>query len=445
MKLGTLIAAALVASVLAAGCSKNDTTPTNPSCTTTAGAPSTSAFAASGGSGTIAVTASATSCTWTATSNATFITITQGTSGTGNGSVTFTVAANTGAARTGNLTVAGSTVAISQAAAAVTTPVTLAAPVARSPIGGATVDTARPPLTVDNAAATGSPGAVTYRFEVSDQSSFPNDAARTFSVDGVAQGGSQTTGTIPRDLGPSVLWYWRARATSGTVTSDYSAVETFRTAGACAYTVSPTTVNAGGGTSTVTVTVTTTAACAWTAASNASFITISSGASGTGSGTVTLAVAGNSGATRSGTVTIAGQTVTINQSGGSIVAQFNLIDPSTQPGPTTSCLIKSISSQPTTCRLESTSFTLGTTSIVGYAWTVKYTYGGVDKQVTQDSASPTLSFSDTCGATGSAADGPSTPLNVTLIVTDSAGNQVTVTSGTGGQPALTLRLFSCGI
>ena len=66
------------------------------------------------GGGTVTVTNGA-SCAWTATSNATWITIASGASGTGNGTVTFSVAANSGVARTGTLTIAGGTFTVTQA------------------------------------------------------------------------------------------------------------------------------------------------------------------------------------------------------------------------------------------------------------------------------------------------------------------------------------------
>jgi hypothetical protein len=47
--------------------------------------------------------------------------------------------------------------------------------------------------------------------------------------------------------------------------------------------------------------------------SNVSWISITSGPGGVDSGTVTFTVATNTGATRTGTLTIAGQTVTVNQ------------------------------------------------------------------------------------------------------------------------------------
>ncbi len=55
--------------------------------------------------------------------------------------------------------------------------------------------------------------------------------------------------------------------------------------------------------------------CNWTASSNSSWLTITSGASGTGNGTVNFNIAANAGASRVGTLTVAGQTFTVNQAG----------------------------------------------------------------------------------------------------------------------------------
>src|SRR5207244_12688899 len=57
-------------------------------------------------------------CPWTAASNnGDWLTVTSGSSGTGNGSVTFSAAANSGAARSGTLTIGGQTFTVMQAAA----------------------------------------------------------------------------------------------------------------------------------------------------------------------------------------------------------------------------------------------------------------------------------------------------------------------------------------
>ncbi len=77
--------------------------------------PGGQSFAASGGTGTVAVTA-ASGCGWSATSSEPWITITSGASGSGNGSVGFTVAANAiTAQRVGTLVVAGHSFTVTQA------------------------------------------------------------------------------------------------------------------------------------------------------------------------------------------------------------------------------------------------------------------------------------------------------------------------------------------
>jgi Putative binding domain, N-terminal len=72
-------------------------------------------FARDGGTGMVAVTASA-GCAWTAESNASWITVTAGTPGTGDGTVTFSVAPYTGKPknRNGTITIAGQTFSVRQ-------------------------------------------------------------------------------------------------------------------------------------------------------------------------------------------------------------------------------------------------------------------------------------------------------------------------------------------
>ena len=433
----------------ATGCAKNDTgaTPTTPSCTVTAGAISASTFGTAGGTGSVPITAG-TGCAWTATSSATFVTITAGASGSGSGTTSFTVAANSGAARTATLTIAGTTFTVAQSAVAATlSPGVLSAPTVISPVSGPQVTSTRPTLTVNNATASGTVGTVTYRFEVSDLPTFPNDAARTFAVDGVAQGSNGATASaVNRDLGPDVLWYWHARATDGTVTSAYSATETFRTPpapGACTFSTSPSTASIGSSGGTVTITVTTGSTCVWTATSNVSVITVTAGATGTGSGTVTATVASNTGSSRSGTLTVAGQTLGIDQSAaavGGIAASFRMFDPALSANPTTECRITS--GLATICSFASTSFPLGTNGLVTFSWSAQWTDGTAQTR-TQLGTSSTFSFTWTCGGPNSTDDGVARPLTVTLAVTDTTANTVTVTSGSGSQPPLFIRLFKC--
>jgi hypothetical protein len=164
-------------------------------------APASQSFPSGGGSGSVAVTAPA-GCPWSAASGASWVTVTSGASGVGNGTVTYSVAPNSGASpQSATLTIAGQTFTVNEAA------------------------------------------------------------------------------------------------------------------GSCSGTLTPTGkgFTPQGGSSSVAVT----ASCAWTAASGASWITITAGGSGTGNGTVFYSVAANATASsRVGTLSIAGQTLTVMQAGG---------------------------------------------------------------------------------------------------------------------------------
>ena len=63
-------------------------------------------FPSGGGTGTVNVTTTS-ACSWLASSNAPWISITSGTTGSGNGTVTYSVAPNTSAARSGTMLIAG--------------------------------------------------------------------------------------------------------------------------------------------------------------------------------------------------------------------------------------------------------------------------------------------------------------------------------------------------
>ena len=84
-------------------------------------------------------------------------------------------------------------------------------------------------------------------------------------------------------------------------------------ASGCNYQVNPTSFNVGppGGTRSATVTVG--AGCTWTVTTNVTWITVTNGVSGTGSGSTEFVITPNIGGSRTGTVTVAGQTVTVNQ------------------------------------------------------------------------------------------------------------------------------------
>ena len=85
---------------------------------------------------------------------------------------------------------------------------------------------------------------------------------------------------------------------------------------ACSFTLSTLTQNnvptAG---SSLTMSVTDANFCAWSAVSNATWLHVTSGALNSDSGSVAYTVDANTGAPRSGTISIAGQTLTVNQNG----------------------------------------------------------------------------------------------------------------------------------
>jgi len=88
-----------------------------PTCGNTVLNPEDQSITSSGGASIVSVAASG-ACSWQATSNASWITITSGSSGTGVGTVSYTVSANTNAlTRTGTITISGHTFTVIQAGA----------------------------------------------------------------------------------------------------------------------------------------------------------------------------------------------------------------------------------------------------------------------------------------------------------------------------------------
>ena len=86
----------------------------------------------------------------------------------------------------------------------------------------------------------------------------------------------------------------------------------------CVYTLTPTAFTVPSTSGTRTIGIVTGTQCSWTAVSAANWITISSGASGTGFGWTTISIEPNTSAgPRTGTLMVAGQTVSVSQEGGS--------------------------------------------------------------------------------------------------------------------------------
>jgi len=252
-------------------------------CSYTVGPPtSPQSIGVEGGTGSITVTAGA-GCTWTAVSNNTpWLTVTSGSSGTGNGSVGYSVTpTNSTSIRSGTLTIAGSTFTFNQTACSYTlTPTSTSVPVA----GGTgsfsmTTGSACPWTAVSNA------GWIT----VTSGGSGPGSKTVNFSA-GANNGGARA-GTI--SLGGKT----------------FTVNET-----ACSYSVTPASLNVAYAATTGTFTVTTSASCAWGASSSVAWVTL--GAGGTGTGTVSYALTANSTASlRTTNLTVAGQAIGVSQAG----------------------------------------------------------------------------------------------------------------------------------
>jgi BACON domain-containing protein/all-beta uncharacterized protein len=84
----------------------------------------------------------------------------------------------------------------------------------------------------------------------------------------------------------------------------------------CSYSLSPSSLNFGASGGAGSVNVSTTSQCTWTAVSDRGWMSITSGANGTGNGAVNVSVSANSSeASRTGTLTIAGQSVSVQEDG----------------------------------------------------------------------------------------------------------------------------------
>jgi hypothetical protein len=216
----------------------------------------------------------------------------------------------------------------------------------------------------------------------------------------------------------------------------------------CSYRLTPERIASGSGSSSQTLEIRPTPAsvpdCAWTARSTASWLTISSGfTAGVGFTNVPYTIAqNNSNNARTAYIEVAWQggssRLQVDQAGTPFQAAFTMVDPFRSSSVTTECWFRSSS---TPCNFSATANLPGPGAYT-YAWTATYVTGST-RTVTQSSSSSTFTFSDACGVTNSTSAGTPVDLIVTLTITDSLGNTITIRSGEGNQPSLLVRLFSC--
>ena len=174
----------------------------------------------------------------------------------------------------------------------------------------------------------------------------------------------------------------------------------------CSYAIAPQSVTftATGGTGVVNVTAA--SGCAWTATSNAPWLTIISGASGTGNGTVSYSVMANNSVSPSlGTLTIAGQTLTVTRAGVTTTITLTPSSTTVGSGASTGTIVVTVTPSDATWTASSNvawiTITLGASGtgngIVGYAVQANnsfnqrvgtLTIGGQTFTVTQGPATP---------------------------------------------------------
>ena len=217
--------------------------------------------------------------------------MTSGASGSGNGPVGFSVAANPNtSARTGTLTIATRTFTVSQAASACAYALT---PTSRA-VGSAGVNTTTNVTTAPGCAWT----------------AVSNAPAWLAITNGTSGSGN---GTVSFSANMNTTTQVRV----GTATIGGQTFTVTQNAGSCTFTISPTSMQqapfAGANGSS---TVTTSDGCAWTATSNTSWITVTSGAQGTTSGQVNFTVAPSTATSqRLGSLTIATRPFAVTQVG----------------------------------------------------------------------------------------------------------------------------------
>jgi hypothetical protein len=249
--------------------------------------PTSATAPATASSGTITVNTQA-GCAWTATASG-FISFPNG-GGTGPGTLTYTIAANTATSgRSATATVAGNSFSVSQAAA-------------------------QPACT----------------YSISPASANVSDPASTGSINVTTQAGCAWTATTSSYFmsfmngtgrsGPGSVMY---SVTANTSTTPRTASATVAGsafnlsqggAAACTYSINPGAANVGYGTATGVIDVVTQNNCAWSATSTSSFLTFQNGTGRSGSGSVTYTVAANSTTSaRIGTATVAGNTFSVSQ------------------------------------------------------------------------------------------------------------------------------------
>ncbi|MFN0101842.1 MAG: BACON domain-containing protein [Bryobacteraceae bacterium] len=246
-------------------------------------------------SGNLTVTANASSCVRDAVSDSSWLTIPVGSTGTGNGTISWSAAANgTPSSRTGRITVGDATFSVQQEG-----------------------------------------GNCTYSLSPSSQRVTALGGAGTFTVTTACQWTAQSTaswlvftsastgtgtGTLSFRADPNVSSVER----TGSITVGGTAFLVTQDAAGCSLNISSSSLDvpAAGGTGSFEVDVVT--GCNWTAVSNASWLTITSAASGGGDATLSFAAAPNTTpGSRTGIISLGSRQFTVTQPGANCELSIN--------------------------------------------------------------------------------------------------------------------------
>ena len=274
----------------ASGVSNPFTGPLPPPCTYAINPTSRNNVAAGGESISVAVTA-ASGCNWPATTSPVSWIVVSGGSGSGNGTVTLNVTANTATTpRNATVTIAGQPFAVTQS-------------------GACTF--AINPTSRNNVAAAGE--AISVAVTAASGCTWP---ATTSPVSWIVVSGGSGSGNGTVTLNVTANTATTQRNATVTIAGRPFAVTQV---GACDYTVTPASLSVPSTGAASTFSIGTTAGCSWTATGMPSWITIPSGQQ-TGPGSLSYTIAANTGAARSATLTIAGKSVLVSQAANTLPA-----------------------------------------------------------------------------------------------------------------------------
>lgn len=261
--------------------------------------PASRTFSSMAATGTVSVAVAA-GCAWTATTSNVWITIPSGQSGAGDGTIVYTVAANSGTAtRTGTIRIAEQNFTVTQSG---------------SNTNGSNVCT----FSLLPTSRTHNYGSTTNSVSVTTQSGC---AWNVFTTNAWIAVNSSASNVGSGTVFYSITANESSSSRSGSIRIDgqnFSITQSGNTnvSTTCTFALSPTGTTRSSTASTGTVAVTTQSGCAWNVFTTNTWITINSGISNVGNGTVIYSIAANeSPSSRSGNIHIDGQNFLVTQFG----------------------------------------------------------------------------------------------------------------------------------